>query len=283
MQIFEALSLACDELTHNSVINPRVDAEILLACSLGQSRSYLLAHFQDTVDEPLSLDFFCKVRERCKGKPLQYILGYQEFWGLKFEVSPAVFIPRPETEFVVETALKYLEDNRLTIVDVGTGSGCLAVTLAKILPQARVWAIDLSESALKIARRNADRHGVTRRVEFLQGDLLEPLRSLVSEGQIDAIVSNPPYVSQKELLTLQKEVRDWEPHLALVGKGSGSSIYPHLVFQSRMWLKPGGILVMEIGYRMQEEVCALFHQGWKQLKISEDLSGIPRAVAGVKV
>ena len=106
-------------------------------------------------------------------------------------------------------------------MDVGTGSGCLAVTLAKILPQARVWAIDLSESALKIARRNADRHGVTRRVEFLQGDLLEPLRSLVSEGQIDAIVSNPPYVSQKELLTLQKEVRDWEPHLALVEKVQG--------------------------------------------------------------
>ena len=283
MQIFEALSLACDELIHNAVINPRVDAEILLACSLGRSRSYLLAHFQDTVDEPFFSDFFCKVRERCKGKPLQYILGYQEFLGLEFEVSPAVFIPRPETEFVVETALKYLEGNRLTIVDVGTGSGCLAVTLAKTLPQARVWAIDLSEAALKIARRNADRHGVTRRIGFLQGDLLEPLKSLVSEGQIDAIVSNPPYVSQEELLTLQKEVRDWEPHLALVGQDPGSSIYPHLVSQSMMWLKPGGILVMEIGYRMQEEVCALFRQGWKQLKISEDLSGIPRAVAGVKV
>ena len=283
MRVFEALAVARDELTHNAVVNPRVDAEILLAWSLGQSRSELLAHYRDPIDESLFLVFFSKVRERCQGKPLQYIMGHQEFRGLDFEVSPAVFIPRPETEFVVEAALQHLADGELNLVDVGTGSGCLAVSLAYALPQARVWATDLSEPALQIARRNAAHHGVSGKISFLHGDLLEPLTPLLGRGQVDAIVSNPPYVGRDEFVTLQREVRDWEPRLALVGEDRESNVYCRLMSQAQLWLQPGGLLIVEIGYRMQEEVCGLLGRGWQLLKVSEDLNGIPRVVSGKKV
>ena len=283
MRVFEAIAVACDELTHSSVVEPRVDAEILLAWSLGQSRSDLLAHYRDPIDESLFPVFFSRVRERCQGKPLQYIVGYQEFRGLDFEVSPAVFIPRPETEFVVEAALEHLADGELSLADVGTGSGCLAVCLAGALPQARVWATDLSESALPIARRNATRHGVGYRIDFLRGDLLEPLVPLLDPGQIDAVVSNPPYVSRADFVKLQREVRDWEPRLALVGEERESNVYGRLVSQAQLWLKPGGLLIVEIGYNMQEEVCGLLRQDWELLRVSEDLNGIPRVVSAKKV
>ncbi len=283
MRVFEALAVACDELTHNAVVNPRIDAEILLAWSLGQSRSYLLAHYQDPIEGSLFLVFFSRVRERCQGKPLQYIMGRQEFRGLDFEVSPAVFIPRPETELVVEEALEHLVEGDLNLVDVGTGSGCLAVSLADALPQARIWATDLSESALQVARRNAARHGAGRKITFLQGDLLESLTPLLTPGQVDAIVSNPPYVGRDEFIKLQREVRDWEPRLALVGEERESNVYGRLVPQARRWLKPGGFLIVEIGYRMQEEVCGFLGRGWELLKVSEDLNGIPRVVSAKKV
>ena len=283
MRVFEALAAACEELTRNAVVNPRVDAEILLARSLGKTRSALLAHYRDAVDESSRQVFFSRVRERSRGKPLQYILGQQEFRGLLFEVSPAVFIPRPETEFVVEAALERLEDGSLHLADVGTGSGCLAVSLAVALPRARLWATDLSEAALEIARRNATRHGVGRKITFLHGDLLEPLTPWLGRGQLDAIVSNPPYVSPEELGGLQREVRNWEPRLALVGEEGAPNLYARLVSQAHVWLRPGGLLIVEIGYSMQEAVCGLLGHGWELLGVSQDLSGIPRVVSARKV
>ena len=283
MQVFEALATAWEELRRHAVVNPRIDAEILLARSLGKTRSSLLAHYRDLVDESLRLVFFARVRERCQGKPLQYILGEQEFRGLLFEVSPAVLIPRPETEFVVEVALECLEDGSLNIADVGTGSGCLAVSLAVEFSQVRVWATDLSEQALAIARRNAARHGVKREITFLQGDMLTPLAPGLDEGQLDAVVSNPPYVGLEELSELQQEVRDWEPRLALVGKEETLSFYSRLVSQAQIWLRPGGLLIMEIGYSMQEQICGLVGHGWKLLGVTKDLNGIPRVVSARKV
>ena len=283
MRVFEALAAACEELTRNAVVNPRVDAEILLAQSLRKTRSSLLAHSRDDVDESSRLVFFARVRERCRGKPLQYILGQQEFRGLLFEVSPAVFIPRPETEFVVEAALEHLEDGNLKLADVGTGSGCLAVSLAVALPRAQVWATDLSEAALEVARRNAARHGVGRNVAFLQGDLLQPLIPRLGEGKLDAIVSNPPYVGLEELSGLQKEVRDWEPLLALVGEEGAPRLYARLLSQAQVRLRPGGVLIMEIGYSMQEAVCGLLGGDWELLGVTDDLNGIPRVVSARKV
>lgn len=283
MRVFEALAAACEELRRHDVVNSRVDAEILLAQSLGKTRSALLAHYRDEVDESLRQDFFARVGERCRGKPLQYILGRQEFRGLMYEVSPAVFIPRPETEFVVEAALEHLADGDLKLADVGTGSGCLAVSLAAALPRARVWATDLSESALEVARRNAARHGVERKIVFLQGDLLKPLTPVLGEGELDAVVSNPPYVGPEELSGLQKEVRDWEPRLALVGEERAPSLYARLVSQAQVRLRAGGVLIMEIGYSMQETVCGLLGGGWEPLGVTEDLNGIPRVVSARKV
>ena len=283
MRVFEALAIACEELARNSVVNPRVDAEILLARALGSTRSALLAHCRDPVDEPSRQVFFAGVGERSRGKPLQYILGQQEFRGLLFEVSPAVFIPRPETEFVVEAALERLQDGRLNLADVGTGSGCLAVSLAVALPGARLWATDLSGEALEVARRNAARHGVGNKITFLQGNLLKPVASRLSEGQLDAVVSNPPYVDPKELSGLQKEVRDWEPRLALVGEEGAPRLYARLMSQARAWLRPGGLLIVEIGYRMQEAVCGLLGEGWELLGVTEDLNGIPRVISARKV
>lgn len=283
MRVFEALAAACEELTRNAVVNCRVDAEILLAQSLGKTRSSLLAHNRDDLDESSLQSFFAGVRERCRGKPLQYILGRQEFRGLLFEVSPSVFIPRPETEFVVEAALEHLEDGDLKLADVGTGSGCLAVSLAVALPRARIWATDLSEAALEVARRNAARHGVGRRIAFLQGDLLKPLIPRLGGGPLDAVVSNPPYVGAEELRGLQKEVRDWEPRLALVGEEGAASLYARLLSQAHVRLRPGGVLTMEIGYSMQEAVCGLLGQGWDLLGVTDDLNGIPRVVSARRV
>lgn len=283
MRVFEALATACEELIRNAVVNPRVDAEILLAQSLGKTRSFLLAHSRDEVDASLCRVFFARVRERCRGMPLQYILGQQEFRGLSFEVSPAVFIPRPETELVVEAALEHLEDGNLKLADVGTGSGCLAVSLSVALPRARVWATDLSEAALEVARRNAARHGVGRKIAFLQGDLLQPLISRLGEGQLDAVVSNPPYVGPGELSGLQKEVRDWEPRLALVGEEGAPSLYARLLAQAHVRLRPGGLLITEIGYSMQDAVCGLLGRGWSLLGVTDDLNGIPRVVSARRV
>ena len=283
MRVFEALAAAREELKRHDVINSRVDAEILLAQSLGMTRSGLLAHYRDEVDQSLRPVFFARVAERCRGKPLQYILGRQEFRGLMFEVSPAVFIPRPETEFVVEAALEHLEDGNLKLADVGTGSGCLAVSLAAAFPRARVWATDLSEAALQVARRNAARHGVEGMIAFLQGDLLKPLTPGLGEGELDAVVSNPPYVGPEELSGLQKEVRDWEPRLALVGEEGAPSLYARLVSQAQVRLRAGGVLIMEIGYSMQETVCGLLGGGWEPLGITEDLNGIPRVISARKV
>ena len=283
MRVFEALAAACEELTRHAVVNSRVDAEILLAQSLGKTRSALLAHYRDEVDESLGRVFFARVGERCRGKPLQYILGQQEFRGLLFEVSPAVFIPRPETEFVVEAALEHLAEGGVELADVGTGSGCLAVSLAVALPRARVWATDLSEEALEVAGRNAARHGVERKITFLQGDLLKPLIPRMGEGRLDAVVSNPPYVGPEELSGLQKEVRDWEPRLALVGEEGAPSLYARLLSQAHVRLKPGGVLIMEIGYSMQEAVCGLLGGGWDLLGVTDDLNGIPRVVSARRV
>ena len=278
MRICEALKSSSNVLSLSEIENPRVDSEILLAETLGKNRSFLLAHNQDSVDDPFLSTFFLKVKERSSGKPLQYITGKQEFYGLEFEVSPDVLIPRPETEILVEETLKQLSEEPFNLVDVGTGSGCLAVTLATYLAQTKFWAIDLSEIALQVAKRNALRHHVTKRIQFLHGNLLNPLHSRVTKNSIDIIVCNPPYISLDELILLQREVKDWEPHLALVGEVLESNIYSRLASQALLWLKPEGILILEIGAGMEKKVCHLFQAPWNLLNVSQDFNGVPRVV-----
>ncbi|HEU0006931.1 MAG TPA: peptide chain release factor N(5)-glutamine methyltransferase [Terriglobia bacterium] len=282
MKIHEAIDLAAEALDESGVPGSRLDAERLLAFELGRDRSYLPAHFQDSVPESSAERFFARITERRRGKPLQYLLGWQEFRGLEFEVTPAVLIPRPETELLVDVAVERFSKGNPVLADVGTGSGCIAVATAVALPGARLIATDLSEDALSVARRNASRHQVSERIQFLSGDLLLPLSALGLEETLDCVLSNPPYVAERDLPALQKEVRDWEPRVALVGGISGLDIYKRLLPQTLRFLRPGGTLVMEIGYNMQPEITELFDAAWKLEGIRDDFSGIPRIVVAQK-
>ena len=282
MRIHEAIVLATQRLEESGIPGSRLDAERLLAFELGKDRSYLLAHFQDSVPESSVERFFARITERRRGKPLQYLLGWQEFRGLEFEVTPDVLIPRPETELLVDAAVERFSEGNPILADVGTGSGCIAVATAAALPGSRVIATDLSEEALSVARRNASRHQVSERIQFLSGDLLLPLSPLGLEEKLDCVLSNPPYVAVRDLPALQREVRDWEPRLALVGGLTGLEIYKRLLPQALRFLKPGGTLIMEIGYNMQPEVTSLFDAAWNLEGIKDDLSGIPRIVVAQK-
>ena len=282
MRIHEAIVIASDALEASGIPGARLDAERLLAFELGKDRSYLLAHFQDPVSESHAESFFARVAERRRGKPLQYLLGWQEFRGLEFEVTPEVLIPRPETELLVDAAVERFSDGNPVLADVGTGSGCIAVAAAAALPGARVIATDFSEEALSVARRNASRHHVSERIQFLSGDLLLPLGPLGMEEKLDCVLSNPPYVAERDLPALQREVRDWEPRLALVAGITGFEVYERLLPQALRFLKPGGTLIMEIGYNMQREITGLFNAAWNLEGIQEDFSGIPRIVVAQK-
>ena len=282
MRIHEAIVLATQRLEESGIPGPRLDAERLLAFEIGKDRSYLLAHFQDSVPESSVERFFARITERRRGKPLQYLLGWQEFRGLEFEVTPDVLIPRPETELLVDAAVERFSEGNPILADVGTGSGCIAVATAAALPGSRVIATDLSEEALSVARRNASRHQVSERIQFLSGDLLLPLSPLGLEEKLDCVLSNPPYVAERDLPALQREVRDWEPRLALVGGLTGLEIYKRLLPQALRFLKPGGTLIMEIGYNMQPEITDLFDAAWKLEGIRDDFSGIPRIVVSQK-
>jgi release factor glutamine methyltransferase len=274
-------------------------AELLLMHALGHDRTWLYTNPEMKLEPAAAQAYFVLIARRASGEPTQYLTGKQEFWGLEFEVNPAVLIPRPETEHVVEVALERLGGRGIKIdmrtggpspsvraADVGTGSGCLAVALAHELPHAQILATDTSAAALEVARRNAFRHGVADRIRFLQANLLEPIlqKSQITAHQsqpFDLIVSNPPYVARNEATTLQREVRDYEPHAALFGGPTGTEIYAQLIEQASALLGEGGVLVLELGYNAADEVRRMFHvqRGWANVTITDDLAGIPRVLA----
>jgi release factor glutamine methyltransferase len=218
---------------------------------------------------------------RMKREPLQYLLGTQEFCGLEFEVNPSVLIPRPETELLVRETIRRLpRGQHPTLVDVGTGSGCLAVTLARSIPAGKMLAIDLSASALQTAKRNADRHGVGSAITWLEGDLLAPLAGRGLEGAVTVIVSNPPYIRETEWETLQPEVRLYEPRAALIAGPHGTELHERLLSEAIPFLMPGGLLIMELG---QGQSAALYERvesmaAYTSAEIVLDEGGIDRVL-----
>jgi release factor glutamine methyltransferase len=280
MKVFEALFQAISTLEETTP-HPKLEAERLLSFLLKSDRSHILTHYQDELDAPSLSRFFSWVRDRNQGKPIQYITGVQEFRGLEFQVTSEVLIPRPETELVVEQALQCTMDRDSLVIDCCTGSGCIAVALAVESLQAKVSAVDLSIPALKVAMRNAGTHGVLDRIRFLAGDLLAPLNSRMA-GKIDCVVSNPPYVSEVDFPGLQREVREWEPKLALVAGNNGLAVYDRLIPQAICFLREQGHLILEIGYNMRNTVTSLFGTGWRSVTVQEDFSGIPRVVVAQK-
>ena len=220
---------------------------MLLGHVLEKTREWLVIHSKESIAPEDRDRYLALVANRAGGVPVQYLTGKQEFWSLEFEVNENVLIPRPETEIVVEEALARLPTLPAIAIDIGTGSGNIAIALAKERPGLEVFAVDHSDRALEVARRNARRHGVLERMQLHHGDRFEPLAGLGIEGRIDAVVSNPPYVSAAEFPELMVEVRDHEPREALVSGPTGTEFYPGLIEAATRFLKPGGVLVMELG------------------------------------
>ena len=257
---------------------PRLDTEVLLAHALGCRRIELYTRFDEPGPDEARERFRGLVRRRLEGCPVAYLVGRKEFFALEFEVGPAVLIPRPESEFVVMECLRLGKERaRPRVLDIGTGSGNLAVAVAHRLPAAEVTAVDLSPEALAVAARNASRHGVAERVRFLPGDLFE----LVPAGErFDFVLSNPPYIAGPDIPRLPAGVRDYEPHLALNGGPEGYSVFDRLVDEARGRLEPGGYLIVEIGAPQEERArkrIASF-AGYQLANTLHDYSGHPRVL-----
>lgn len=259
---------------------PALEAKILLLKSAALSEEKFYALPQKKLSRKEARQFLRLVSKRRSGFPISYLTGIKEFWSIPFRVSPGIFIPRPETELVVEKVLELSSGREgLVIVDIGTGCGNIAIALAKEdLPQARIIATDISKKALKLARLNASWQGISA-VTFVQGSLLSPLKKLGLEKGCDFVVSNPPYVSEKEWQELPPEIKNHEPKKAIVPGKTGLEFIQKLIQGAGLFLKPGGYLVVEIGEGQKDEVLSLFGDEWGKAKCFNDLAGHPRAVA----
>ena len=272
MHLKHSLASAITRLTAGHVPSPRLNAEILLMFSLNCDRAYLYAHPERELTAGEAARYQSALAERAHGVPAQYITGHQEFWGMDFIVTPAVLIPRPETEHIVEAVLELLNPPAaLRIADVGTGSGCIALALAKELPQAEIHATDISPAALEITRANAARHQLETRIHFHETDLLTGL----TPETFDFVVSNPPYVGESEEDQVQLEVRKFEPRNAVFAGPTGLEVITRLIPQAHAALRPGGWLVIEISGTIAAPVQHLL-QNWNDVLLIPDLQSIPR-------
>ena len=277
ISIAEAILQGANKLRKAGVPEARREAGSLLAFLLDKDRTFILSHADDPISGEQETLFQEFLDARAQGEPAQYITGRQDFYGLEFEVTPAVLIPRPETELLIEAAIKLVKaEGKVSFCDLGTGSGCLAIALLIQLPLAHAMAVDVSASALEIAKRNAARHRVTDRIEFLLSDCF----ASVSQQTFDLIVSNPPYVAEDAVATLQREVRDFEPRVALTAGADGLDVIRRLINDAKNYLTAGGHLVFEIGFDQHTAVGELIDsQVWELLDVHQDLQGIPRTVA----
>lgn len=276
------IAWTADYLKKRGADSPRLDAEVMLAHVLDYERVQLYTHYDDLVGETARGRYRDLVKRRSEGAPVAYLVGRKEFYSLRFDVTPAVLIPRPETEYVVLGFLEAAKGLESPVAaDVGTGSGCLAVSCARHHATVRFTAIDVSPDALAVARKNAERHGVGDRIEFLQGDLLGPV---TDQPPFDVILSNPPYIPTGDLAGLEPGVRDYEPHLALDGGPEGLDLFERLAAQAIPLLKPGGRLILEIGAGQEEDVRALLsrHREFQILPTVRDLQGHPRVIQAAR-
>jgi release factor glutamine methyltransferase len=271
MDVRTALRQGQQLLEDAHISEPRLTAEVLLMRATGHDRSWLYAHSTDELIEVWWIHYGRYLHERMQGKPSQYIVGHQEFYGRDFRVTPAVLIPRPETEHLIEAALTRA-NAAAAVLDIGTGSGAIAITLA-LETKAHIVASDISLAALAIAQHNA--RALNAQVDFAACDL----GSAFADAAFDMIVSNPPYVAERDRATLQPEVRDYEPALALFAGDDGLAIYRRLIPEAARLLRPGGWLMMELGHA--PAVQAMLHD-WHDVEIQNDLAGIPRVVIARK-
>jgi release factor glutamine methyltransferase len=272
--IGKAVLEGTQRLQDAAVAEPRREAGSLLAHVIGRDRSFVIARGDDALTVEGRVAFRTLIERRAAGEPLQYITGHQEFFKLDFEVTPDVLIPRPETELIVEASLELLQDDpEPYLADIGTGSGCIAISMLHELPAARAIATDMSPTALRVAQRNAERHGVADRLELLESDCFS---ALDVRGSFSLIASNPPYVSDGELKSVQREV-SYEPRAALAAGSDGLSVIRRLLREARPFLRLGGHFVFEVGFGQSEAVEHLIDRRvWKLIEIRTDLQRIPR-------
>jgi release factor glutamine methyltransferase len=274
LDIRTALSQGVQLLDEGAVASPRLTAEVLLCHALQRERAYLYAHPEEELSETAWIHYGRYLHERLSGKPTQYVTRKQEFYGREFRVTPDVLIPRPETEHLVEAALHRIRPHDV-VLDVGAGSGAIAITLA-LETQAQVFACDLSRPALAVAVENATRLGA------VVGWFANDLTSAVASQSICVLVSNPPYVPGVDAPGLQREVRDWEPHIALFAGPTGLEIYERLIVDARRVLRPGGWFLSELGYNSLQAV-EMMLEGWQGIEVTHDLAGFPRVIAAQHV
>ena len=316
IDVRRALKQGLAQLREAHIPSHTLAAELLLLHVLGRDRTWIYSHPEEKISSADADRYFALIARRAAGEPTQHLTGKQEFWGLEFEVTPDVLIPRPETEHVIEVALDRLavREHRtgskqartgegLQIADIGTGAGCIAIVLARELPGATIYATDISSPALAVARRNAARHSVSAQIHFIESNLLDqvssvgarymvPSRSQGTNPQLhhppvtnqqsplfDLIASNPPYIGRREAATLMREVRDHEPEIALYGGEEGYELYADLITQAAAHLKPTGILVLELGHDSLPAVQPLLDAPtWTNVGVTNDLAGIPRVL-----
>lgn len=274
-----AVEVAAERLGAAGVDNPGGDARLLLAHAMQVVPTWIFAHALDQLEEGAESRFEHLLGLREKRVPLQHLLGVQEFWKLRIEVGPQVLIPRPETEHLVEAALEAGRGlERPRVADIGTGSGCIALALASEFGSGRILAVDASPEALELARRNASELGFDGRIEFLEGDLVAPLRE---REPLHLLVANLPYVSEAEWEDCEPEVREHDPRLALVGGPDGLELVERLIAEAPEVLQPGGWLGLEVGWKQARRAAAILEgAGWSSVAVREDFAGIERIVEG---
>jgi release factor glutamine methyltransferase len=276
LNIQTALSQGAELLEREGISAPRLTAEVLLCHALRCERAYLYAHSDDELIERAWIHYGRYLSERLKGKPTQYITKSQEFYGREFLVTPDVLIPRPETEHLVEAAIAAIANcDHRKIMDVGTGSGAIAISVA-LEAHRFVGASDISTTALAIARQNCAKHAAN--VGFFASDLA----SAIAPGSLDLLLSNPPYVPGADAANMQREVREWEPHVALFAGQSGLEIYSRLIAQAAPAIRHGGQLMMELGYQSLDGVRRMLLADWKDVQVIHDLAGWPRVIIATR-
>jgi release factor glutamine methyltransferase len=279
MVLKEVLNKGIEMLKASEIDTPVIDAGVILCHVLGCDRVFIYAHQEYDIDLGKSGEFFSLIAKRSEGMPVQYITGHQEFMSLDFTVKPGVLIPRQDTETLVEAVITHagqLPPGPITILDIGTGSGCIAVSLAYYLKNSFVTAVDISDTALETAYLNAANHAMLGRMTFIKSDIFEALDS----AHFDIVVSNPPYIPRDEISGLQREVRDYEPELALAGGNDGLYYYRLIMDRIEEYLVPGGLMAVEAGLGQSELLTAMMVNKFVNIRCIKDLAGINRVVSG---
>lgn len=290
LTISELLKKGIECLGEGDYFNPLLDAQILLMFLLDVDKIYLYTHNNDIVEKETITEFMRLIELRKKRYPIQYIVGKQEFMGLDFNVREGVLVPRPDTEVLVEKIIDIVksgyfgEADCINIVDIGTGSGAITLSLAHFIKNSSLYSVDISSTALEVAKENAILHSLTNRVKFLNGSLLEPLYAEGLQKKVDILVSNPPYIPTKTIEELQVEVSTYEPKLALDGGRDGLDFYRAIVDGSDEFLSARGIIAFEIGHDQGKAVSNLLYKNgnFKTVEIITDLSGLDRVIIGQK-